>query len=410
MLISPIELVAIVFLPTFCELNAPLLLLAGIEIPAITLPSIHSSAMAMAIDNRQQSQLNALAYEPLRYPMQQPQFTNPWVSSTSGPQLYASSLAPSSALEASSQPTQRPTSISLPYSALSTPAPSLPAGSSLAGGSLLDPPSAIAMSQDLLNGSRTYGTHFSAAGSSSYAPPTTAGYSISYADGRAQYGFQQDSTRRSSQPSVPSAIYLDPLIDAQRPRQSSLVDLHRINSQPRSSFSEAMDASRSMLALQNANDITPRNIYGNQGSNRSSSDSYGFPPTHSPHSSISSASYNPSYTGYGSVADSSATDYSSASESVDMNQRTLPRPSGLVGNNNIPPAPQSMMGQFSSKVSSSSQKKHKCKICDKRFTRPSSLQTHMYSHTGEKRKLHDICFYFLYKAQTNKITSIRLRS
>ena len=44
-----------------------------------------------------------------------------------------------------------------------------------------------------------------------------------------------------------------------------------------------------------------------------------------------------------------------------------------------------MMGQFSSKVSSSTQKKHKCKVCDKRFTRPSSLQTHMYSHTGEKR-------------------------
>ncbi|KAF8543468.1 hypothetical protein BDD12DRAFT_682627, partial [Trichophaea hybrida] len=29
-------------------------------------------------------------------------------------------------------------------------------------------------------------------------------------------------------------------------------------------------------------------------------------------------------------------------------------------------------------------KKHKCKVCDKRFTRPSSLQTHTYSHTGEK--------------------------
>jgi uncharacterized Zn-finger protein len=45
-----------------------------------------------------------------------------------------------------------------------------------------------------------------------------------------------------------------------------------------------------------------------------------------------------------------------------------------------------MMGSFSSRVSSSAQKKHKCKVCDKRFTRPSSLQTHMYSHTGEKRK------------------------
>lgn len=130
-------------------------------------------------------------------------------------------------------------------------------------------------------------------------------------------------------------------------------------------------------------DITPRNIYGNQGTSRSSSDSYGFPPTHSPHSSISSASTYPSYYN-GSVAESSVTDYSSASESVEpMTSRTLPRPSALIGTN-LPPAPQSMMGQFSSKVSSSSQKKHKCKICDKRFTRPSSLQTHMYSHTGEK--------------------------
>ncbi len=129
---------------------------------------------------------------------------------------------------------------------------------------------------------------------------------------------------------------------------------------------------------------TPRNIYGPR-SDRGSPDSYGFPSSHSSHSSISSASSYP-YSYAGSVDSASVSDYSSQSDSMEpMNSRTLPRPSGLVGAS-LPPAPQSMMGQFNSKVSSSTQKKHKCKVCDKRFTRPSSLQTHMYSHTGEKRK------------------------
>ncbi|KAI9155558.1 Zinc finger protein [Paramyrothecium foliicola] len=50
----------------------------------------------------------------------------------------------------------------------------------------------------------------------------------------------------------------------------------------------------------------------------------------------------------------------------------------------IIPTSESTMGHFGSKVSSSTQKKYKCKVCDKRFTRPSFLQTHLYSHTGEK--------------------------
>lgn len=143
----------------------------------------------------------------------------------------------------------------------------------------------------------------------------------------------------------------------------------------RRSFADALDASHGMLAMSQE---TPRNIYGAR-SDRSSVDSYGFPSTHSTGSSISSSG------GFSSYYGDSVSDYSTAGSDIESaTSRTLPRPQGLMGSQ-IPPAPQSMMGQFSSKVSSSTQKKHKCKVCDKRFTRPSSLQTHMYSHTGEKR-------------------------
>jgi uncharacterized Zn-finger protein len=291
--------------------------------------------MAMAVDDRQQSQLSSLGYDPLRSGYPVPHFTNPWAGASGAPpsHLYPTSQPTSAGLSGMSQPQQRPTSISLPYSNLAVTASPLGA--------------------DLLNSSRGYGTQYTASGSSStYLPTSGANYSVDYASSRSPYGYGE-SARRSSQ---------------------------SLDSHPRNSFSDALDASQGMVAM--SQDITPRNIYGNQGASRSSTDSYGFPPTHSPHSSISSASTYPSYYN-GSVAESSVSDYSSASESVEMNSRTLPRPSALISTN-LPPAPQSMMGQFSSKVSSSSQKKHKCKICDKRFTRPSSLQTHMYSHTGEK--------------------------
>ena len=142
----------------------------------------------------------------------------------------------------------------------------------------------------------------------------------------------------------------------------------------RRNFADALDASHGMLAMSQE---TPRAIYPPR-SDRSSVDSYGFPSTHSTSSSISSSGNFSSYYG------DSVSDYSTAGSDIEsVNSRTLPRPQGLM-NSQMPPAPQSMMGQFSSKVSSSTQKKHKCKVCDKRFTRPSSLQTHMYSHTGEK--------------------------
>jgi uncharacterized Zn-finger protein len=149
-----------------------------------------------------------------------------------------------------------------------------------------------------------------------------------------------------------------------------------------------------MLALshQNIQDMTPRDIHDVRAQRGSTDSGYGFPTAYSTGSSISAASGRESYpmyasSHYGGSVDS-ATDYSSAASDAGYDSgiasRTLPRPTQMVGLGGMPPAPQSMMGQFSSKMSSNTQKKHKCKVCDKRFTRPSSLQTHMYSHTGEK--------------------------
>jgi len=320
--------------------------------------------MAMAVDTRQQ--MAGLSYDQMRYPQQPPppHFTNPWVSGATSGQLYPTSLPQTSIV---SDPgahhfVGRTPSVSLPYHTGAIQAPTLAA--------------------DGLNAPRPYGSAYTAAPPvSTYAPTSAPQYSAAdYSQARSSYPYQD---RRSSHPSVASLMLLGDPGQMTKHRQSSLVDFSRLNASAeaeRNSFSDALDASRGMVAM--SQDITPRNIYGNQGSSRSSSDSYGFPSTHSAHSSISSASTYPS-SYYGSVSEASYGDYSSASESVDMPSRTLPRPTALA-NGTLPPAPQTMMGQFNSKVSSSSQKKHKCKICDKRFTRPSSLQTHMYSHTGEK--------------------------
>lgn len=197
-----------------------------------------------------------------------------------------------------------------------------------------------------------------------------------------QQSTYQDNARRLSQPSV-SSSYLAVNSEANRHhRQRSLIDMdHRAIADNSRDFGDVIDASRGMIAM--SQNTTPRNIYG-PAAGRSNGESYGFPQTHSSRSSISSTSTYPTY--FAGSIDSSVSDYSNTGSDIEsVSSRTLPRPSGFMTNGQ-PPAPSSMMGQFSSKVSSSAQKKHKCKVCDKRFTRPSSLQTHMYSHTGEKRK------------------------
>jgi len=347
--------------------------------------------MTMAVDT-QQRHLGSLAFDHMPY-SGPPQFTNPWVTAPSAhttSHLFPSSMAQNNlGFDAlAKQQASRANSVSMPYSSIPVTAPSIGAGTTFSSPAY-GQSGLLGLPQDLLHTPRPYANDNNYNGAPSpnsnvYAPSTSPYPPLNYAQSFQQQQQQaHDNARRLSQPPLPSSNYLSVPIDPQRDRQNSLIDFNDRGSAPSHHvMGDALDAGRGMLAM--SQDITPRNIYGPR-SGRGSMDSYGFPSAHSSSSSISSASTYPSYYG-SSVCDSSVSDYSSASECMEpLSSRTLPRPTGLLGAN-LPPAPSSMMSQFNSKVSSSTQKKHKCKVCDKRFTRPSSLQTHMYSHTGEKRK------------------------
>ncbi|KAH8676714.1 hypothetical protein BGZ60DRAFT_371952 [Tricladium varicosporioides] len=350
--------------------------------------------MTMTIDNQQR--FGGMNFDHMPY-SNTPQFTNPWASTSAPNQsqnLYASShnLGGNVGMEAlGKQQNARMNSVSM-GSYASAPITAASAGSPLLT-DVFGSQDLLTTTQDLLSANRNpgFGNEVSYTSAPSpvhnYAPTSSPYDSMGYAPApvRSTYALPHDTSRRLSQPSVPSNSFFDVMEEDQRlQRQNSLIDLSNRgmqNEQVRS-FGDAIDASRGMIAM--SQNTTPRNIYGTQGRmNRGAGDAYGFPSTHSTSSSISSTGNYPPYFG-GSVDSSVGSDYSNAGSDIEsVTSRTLPRPSSLL-NGGVPPAPQSMMGQFSSKVSSSTQKKHKCKVCDKRFTRPSSLQTHMYSHTGEK--------------------------
>ncbi|KAH6984001.1 hypothetical protein EDB80DRAFT_823529 [Ilyonectria destructans] len=223
---------------------------------------------------------------------------------------------------------------------------SIPVATSSAGS---HSPSSMA---DLLSMNRMQTTSSASPASGHFAPTSAAPY---------------DTVGYAPAPVVAANFSMAPQADSTR-SQSSLQDERR-------GFADALDASHSMVAMSHA---ALRNNYGNRN-DRSSVDSYGFPSTHSTSSTISSTGNFSSY-----YAEDSASDYSTAGLDIEsVNSRTLRRAQGLMSSQ-IPPSPQSMMGQFSVKVSSIPEKKHKCKVCDKLFRRPSSLRTHFYSHTGDK--------------------------
>ncbi|KAF2176133.1 hypothetical protein K469DRAFT_761218 [Zopfia rhizophila CBS 207.26] len=251
-------------------------------------------------------------------------------------QLYPTWILPKHLYNAKQQHVQRPASISVLCQGLSVTASPLGSGINLSNGSY--------KLENLLTHHKMYSTcrgHAQGYSTSTslnanmYAPTSAPQYIMDYTHST-RSPYMQDTARRSSHWSIAPAIFLGNSIETQSQHQSSLVDPSRLSTQQsqRNSFSDALDAGQEVVAM--SEDITQS--YGNDGSSQSS---------------------------------------------TAMKSRTLRLPSALNGAN-LRLAPQSMMGRFSSKLSSREQRKHKCKICDKRFARRSSLQTHMYSHTGEK--------------------------
>lgn len=352
--------------------------------------------MTMTIDDHSRRRFGPLNFNHMSSYSSQPHFSDPWASSSSptgpGPQggsqqhgLYAGNQDSAGLphLNLSALPRQPPNpqhpqhpqhgqhtgtassnSSMAPYGSLPVTAASA-AGAPMSGvyrqHDLLsmpsDPFSLNRLQQPTTSAAYDTSAYTSSASpvSASYAPTSASPYDqLNYAPAPMRGAFalgHEDNSRRYSQ----QALQPD----------------------DRRSFQDALEASHGMLSM---SQDTPRNIYDVRNRTRGSADSYGFPATHSSTSSISSNGFS-GY--YGGSVDGSVSDYSAAGSDIEsLSGRTLPRPQGLMSSQ--PPAPQSMMGSFSSRVSSSAQKKHKCKVCDKRFTRPSSLQTHMYSHTGEK--------------------------
>ncbi|KAA8570400.1 hypothetical protein EYC84_002690 [Monilinia fructicola] len=278
----------------------------------------------MTMDNRQPPFVGGLNFNnhlPYSNPAP-PQFTDPW-QTTSAPSASSSIYAPTGinpnlGLEGIA----RQQSARLNNNNVSTGSYSMPV---------------TAASADMMSPSRSLQTGYgSDAGYNSAPSPVHASYTsapspydgMGYAPApvpavRSTYAIpQQDHSRRLSQPGLQNND------NTGFPRDATL------------------DGARGMVAM--SQNTTPRNIYGGPPRiGRGSGDSYGFPATHSTSSSISSSS---TYPYYGSV-DSSVSDYSNGSDLESASARTLPRPGGILSGG-VPPAPQSMMGQFSSKVSS----------------------------------------------------------
>ncbi|KAK4189010.1 C2H2 zinc finger protein encoded by the fle1 protein [Podospora australis] len=344
--------------------------------------------MTMTIDTANQHRFGPgiFNYGPMSSYSNHPHFTNPFATSSStaagqGPHGGSQSLYVSSHegaglphLNLNSLPKHQQQSnrtggnVSMAGHYGSLPVSAGSAGSAPMADALSRQHDLLPMPQDLLSLNRLQHP-------ATTAPYDTSAYTTAASPVNATYGTSPTPYDQLGYAPAPLRGSFASLAPEDTSRRYSQQGLHQPDD--RRSFQDALEASHGMLSM---SQDTPRNIYDVRARQRGSQDSYGFPSAHSATSSISSTGFSPYY---GGSVDGSVSDYSTTGSDIEsLSGRGLSRAPGLMSNQ--PPAPQSMMSSFSSKVSSSTQKKHKCKVCDKRFTRPSSLQTHMYSHTGEK--------------------------
>lgn len=288
-----------------------------------------------------------------------PQFTNPWVS-----QDHLNDAANLHAL--SKTPTIRSTGVSSPFVAARADMRHLTS----------QPANHYSNPTGLMPGVGSVGLPaftsaemaMSMAGSTAPSPTTSAGtFMPSFSSFDLSSRIQASSDRRLSQPAMHSSSLFLSADSTPKPRQASLTD---ISYRPR--HTSDLDFT--------SNVMDTRGILMSQPSRPRHNSVY--QSSHSANSSVSSTHSFPYYTG---SVDSSATDYSDGTaygqqERVGVVRSSRPNSYLNAGAT----VPNQMMTTFNSKITSSTQKKHKCKVCDKRFTRPSSLQTHTYSHTGEK--------------------------
>ncbi|CCX16344.1 hypothetical protein FPQ18DRAFT_58478 [Pyronema domesticum] len=309
----------------------------------------------MALDAQtrpQQSQMHFMS------PDQVPQFTNPWAQEQMND---AASLHHS----LSKPPTIRTTDVSAPFMSRTAMASGHMRHLSSQPGNYPNPNGLMPTVSNVGLPAFT-SAEMSMAGST--APSLTAVAGATYMPSFSHFDNTPrtliPSERRLSQPAMSSSLFLS-ADTVPKPRQASLTDIS-YRARPDLDFTSGGMDTRGLAF----------------GQPRQRQDSTSYQSSHSASSSVSSTHSFPYY--HGGSIDSSATDYSDGTGYPQERAGIVrsSRPGGYL--NNGATVPNQMMTTFSSKITSSTQKKHKCKVCDKRFTRPSSLQTHTYSHTGEK--------------------------